>query len=62
MPKRKDSKTFMTIEPKHAPAPDDRLSIYETTIQLDEMGVIMKLDLQKDSRKMYFVLTDRETL
>ncbi len=57
LPKRKDSMTFI-----QTPVAEDRLSIYETTIQLDELGVILKLDLQKDTRKMYFVLTERDSL
>ena len=40
LPKRKESMSFI-----QTPVPADRLSIYETTIQLDELGVILKLDL-----------------
>lgn len=38
-----------------------RLSLYKAKIELDDFGTRMNLDLLKDSKKMYLVVTDPET-
>ena len=38
-----------------------RLSLYRAKIELDDSGTRMNLDLLKDDKKMYLVITDPET-
>jgi len=37
------------------------VSIYTSTLQLDDLDVLLMLDLQKDKKKMHFCLLDVET-
>ena len=37
-----------------------RVIMYETTIELDEIGSLLQLTLLKDKKKMYFMLYDKE--
>lgn len=39
----------------------NRVSLYQSKIQLDDYEQLMSLNLQKDNLKMYFVLFDEET-
>ena len=39
----------------------NRVSMYRSKIQLDDFNRLMTLDLQKDDKKMYFVLVDELT-
>lgn len=38
-----------------------RLSLYRAKIELDDFGTRMNLDLLKDSKKMYLIVTDPDT-
>jgi hypothetical protein len=35
-----------------------RVSLYRSKIEVDDFGSLMSLDLQKDSKKMYFIVWD----
>ena len=43
------------------PGTKPRLSLYRAKIELDDSGTRMNLDLLKDDKKMYLVITDPET-
>lgn len=40
---------------------EPRVSLYRAKVELDNTGTRMNLDLQKDSKKMYVVITDPES-
>jgi TolA-binding protein len=40
---------------------EPRVSLYRAKVELDDTGARMNLDLQKDSKKMYIVVTDPES-
>jgi len=40
---------------------ESRTLLYRTKIELDDVGTRMNLEIQKDSKKMYLIVTDTET-
>lgn len=40
--------------------PNGRISVYKSSIELDELKQVFFLDLQRDTNKFYFVLLDQK--
>lgn len=51
-----------SLSPRHLKNTSDKTKVkmYETTIELDEVGSLLQLTLLKDKKKMYFILFDKE--
>jgi len=38
-----------------------RISLYKSSVEIDDQGNVLNLDVQKDTKKMYFIFFDNET-